>query len=226
MWPVFSLVLSYSSGWWEQLWTVSPCDQVYEKFILFLSLLESRCRIYFPLKRARPSVPMEIVKLLAQSRKLSFRANMTGNIRIRREAQTLRNQARFELKRFQQNQLVKSLRDRNTPGENTTMFCDKLKRQFKSVSSTFRRFMRTNGEITKDPKEMANIAADYYEKLFEAPVVVRPHFYVDSLPLYNQSFSNGYVLRKLKEVRIIMLAKKTALCSVDQTDLSHCWTRF
>ena len=30
---------------------------------------------------------------------------------------------------------------------------------------------------------MANIAADHYEKLFEAPVVVRPHPYVDSPPL-------------------------------------------
>ena len=118
---------------------------------------------------------------------------------------------------------------------------------------------------------MANIAADHYEKLFEAPVVVRPHPYVDSPPLqwendadqipavtypevigllrtrkkkqskdihglspflldkiprnywhllirlYNQSFGNGYIPRKLKEVRMIMLAKKTAICSVDQT---------
>jgi hypothetical protein len=118
---------------------------------------------------------------------------------------------------------------------------------------------------------MANTAAVYYEKLFEAPVVVRPHPYVDALPLrwdneadlipwvtypevlrvlrtrkkkqsldihglfpmllnkisrnywhlliqlYNYSFTNGYIPKKFKEVRMIPLAKKDAICAPNQT---------
>lgn len=271
LWTVFSLVLSYGSNHWEQRWREGPYNQVYEEFILFLSLLESRCRKYFPLKRARPSLPADIVSLLAQSRKLSFKASRKGDIQLRREARKLRNQARYELKKFQQVQLAESLKNRNTPGESCTMFWDKVKRQFKSSSSSLRGFILTNGEIIRTPKEMANLAADHYEKLFTAPVVMRPHPYVDSptikwendanlipevtypeviallrsrkkkqskdihglspflldkiprnywqfmVRLYNHSFSQGNIPSKLKEVRIILLAKKTSICPIDQT---------
>ena len=40
-----------------------------------------------------------------------------------------------------------------------------------------------DGEVIKDPQTMANMAAEYYEKLFEAPVVIRPHPYVDAPPI-------------------------------------------
>ncbi|CAF3391072.1 unnamed protein product [Rotaria socialis] len=118
---------------------------------------------------------------------------------------------------------------------------------------------------------MANMAADHYEGLFEAPVVMRPHPYVDAplvqwenaadlipmvtypeilnilrsrkkkqsldihglspfildkipqnywhllVKLYNYSFTEGYILKKFKEVRMILLAKKNAACTPDQT---------
>ncbi|CAF2948771.1 unnamed protein product [Rotaria sp. Silwood2] len=118
---------------------------------------------------------------------------------------------------------------------------------------------------------MADTAADYYEKLLEAPIVIRPHPYVDApfmqweneaeliptvtypeilnilrsrkkkqsldihglspfildkipknywhllVQLYNYSFSEGYILNKFKEVRMILLAKKNAICIPDQT---------
>ncbi|CAF4591552.1 unnamed protein product [Rotaria socialis] len=118
---------------------------------------------------------------------------------------------------------------------------------------------------------MANMTADHYERLFEAPVVMRPHPYVDAPPvqwknaaepipmvtypeivnilrskkkekcldihelspfildkipqnywhllvqLYHCSFTEGYILKKFKEVRMIFLAKKNAVCSPDQT---------
>ena len=35
--------------------------------------------------------------------------------------------------------------------------------------------------------------------------------------LYNDSFCKGYILRKWKEVRMVLLAKKNALCTRDQT---------
>ncbi|CAF4520684.1 unnamed protein product [Rotaria sp. Silwood2] len=44
-------------------------------------------------------------------------------------------------------------------------------------------FLSPNGKITKDSQIMADTAADYYEKLFEAPIVMRPHPYVDAPPM-------------------------------------------
>ena len=118
---------------------------------------------------------------------------------------------------------------------------------------------------------MADMAAEFYENLFEAPEVVRPHPYVDSpatrwenhddpiplvtypelievlrtrkkkqskdihglspylldkipknywhhlVRLYNHSFDTAFIPRKLKEVRMILLAKKDAICTPDQT---------
>ena len=37
--------------------------------------------------------------------------------------------------------------------------------------------------------------------------------------LYNESFSKGYIVRKFKEVRMMLLAKKNAICTPDQTKL-------
>ena len=151
------------------------------------------------------------------------------------------------------------------------LFWNKAKRQFRTANSMLRGFTTTTGEIIKNPQEMADIAADHYEKLFEAPTVVRPYPYVDSPPctwenneqkipqvsyleilavlktrkkkqsqdihglssylleqipkvywhqlvkFYNHSFDRGYIPPKLKEVRIILLAKKNAVCSPDLT---------
>ena len=122
-----------------------------------------------------------------------------------------------------------------------------------------------------DPQRMADVAAVYYERLFEAPFVVRPHPYIDAPPLqwdnandpipeasypevlkilatrkkkrsydihglspylldqiprnywhslvrlYNHSFFTGFLPRKFKEVRMVLLAKKDAMCAPDQT---------
>ena len=117
---------------------------------------------------------------------------------------------------------------------------------------------------------MANRAADYYEALFEEPVVIRPYPYVDTplvswdnemnriplvtylevlgvlrtrkeiqsldihglspnildkicrnywymfVRLYNESFSNGYIVQKFREERMVLLAKENAICTPDQ----------
>ena len=271
LWSIFSLMLSYTSDFWEKEWTKGLLDVTYEQFISFLSLLAARCKRHYPRKLARPSVPPELVKLLAQSRSLSFKAKRKGDIILRAEARRIRNLARFELKRFQQDQLAKHLKERNAPDEGATVFWSRTKRHFRAVSSSLRGFILPNGETIKDPQKLANTAADYYETLFAAPVVVRPHPYVDAPPvhwdnvldpiplvtypevlgvlrtrkkkhsldihglspymldqiprnywhlmvhLYNDSFSRGYILKKFKEVRMILLAKKNALCTPDQT---------
>ena len=190
---------------------------------------------------------------------------------MRQEARRLRNLARFELIRFQREQLHKQLKERNVPAEGSSVFWSKSKRHFRMVSSSLKGFILSNGETIKEPQEMANMAADYYEALFEEPVVIGPHPYVDTpliswdnemdkiplvtypevlgvlrtrkkkqsldihclspyvldkiprnywymfVRLYNESFSNGYIVRKFKEVRMVLLAKKNAICTADQT---------
>ena len=167
--------------------------------------------------------------------------------------------------------LTKQLKERYISGEDTALFWNKTKRHFRHISSSLRGFETPDGEIIKDPQSMANTVADYYEELFEAPVVIRPHPYVDASPitwenaltpipnvkypeilnilrsrkkkksldihglssfirakiprnywhlfvkLYNYSFTEGFMLKKFKEVRMILLAKKNAICTPDQT---------
>jgi hypothetical protein len=271
IWPVFSMVLSYTSDFWEKEWSKGSYEITYENFISFTTLLLDRCKVYFPLKHARPSVPRELMKLLAQSRSLSFKARRKGDVMLRDEARRLRNWVRLEVKRFQQEQLSKQLKERHTSGEGSRIFWSKAKRQVKSSTSALRGFVQPDGVIIRDAEAMANAAAEYYEKLFEPPVVMRPHPYVDAprvswendmdpipavnypevinvlrnrkkkqsldihglspfaldkipcnywhylVQFYNYSFASGIIPKKLKEVRMILLAKKEAICSPDQT---------
>ncbi|CAF1271166.1 unnamed protein product [Rotaria magnacalcarata] len=272
IWSVFSLVLAYTYDYWEQKeWNTQSAEFTYENFISFLTLLSNRCQQRFPLNRARPSVPQELRKLLAQSRSLSYKAQRKGDIELRNEARRLRNFTRFELKRYQQEQLTAQLNERYSPGEGSNLFWNKTKRHFKHISSSLRGFTTPSGDIIKDPQDMSNIAADYYEKLFEAPVVMRPHPYIDAPPiswdnasdlipnvtypeiinilnsrrkkrsldihglsplildkiprnywhllaqLYNYSFADSFIPKKCKEVRMVLLAKKNAICTPDLT---------
>ncbi|CAM4741603.1 unnamed protein product [Rotaria magnacalcarata] len=270
IWPVFTLMLSYIFDYWEKEWDTESYDITYERFISFLILLKTRCQQHFSLNHARPSIPPNLVKILAQSRSLSFKAKRKGDIELRKEAHRLRNFARFELKNFQKEQLAKQLKERHLPGEASRLFWSKTKRHFRQVSSSLRGFLSPSGEIIKDSQIMANMPADHYEGLFETPVVMRPHPYVDAPPvqwenaeepipmvtypeilnllrsrkkklsldihglspflldkilqnywhllvqLYNYSFTEGYILKKFK-VRMILLAKKNAVCTPDQT---------
>ena len=179
-WSVFSLMLSYTADFWEEKWRNGIVDITYERFISFLSLLVARCKHYFPRKRTSLSIPPELVTLLAQSRSLSFKARRKGNIWLRQEARRLRNVARFELKRFQREQLDKQLKERNVPVEGSSIFWSKTKRHFRTVSSSLKGSFLPNGETIKGPQLMADRAADYYETLFKEPVVIRPHPYVNT----------------------------------------------
>ncbi|CAM4798082.1 unnamed protein product [Rotaria magnacalcarata] len=246
-WPVFSLFLSYVFPFWEKQWYAFNMNETYNNFTRFLSLLTARCTRAFPLKLARPAIPPELRSKLSYSRALSFKAKRTGDMKLKIESAKVRNDVRRELRLFQQNQLAKQLSDRN-----------------KSVDSA-RMFWKS------DATAMVQLAADYYEKLFEEPSVTRPHPYTDSplvlslennspipdvtyadvlkvvktrkkkrscdihgissyilnqLPdnywhfmvkLYNHSFSTYQMPDKFKDVRIILLAKKDAICPPEQT---------
>ncbi|CAF2848038.1 unnamed protein product [Rotaria sp. Silwood2] len=272
VWSVFSLFLSYTYEFWEQKeWNTQASETTYEEFITFLTSLNNRCQQYFALNQARPSIPYELLKLLALSHSLSFKAKRKGDIQLRNEARRLRNATRFELRRLQQEQLTKQLRERHTSGEDSALFWNKTKRHFRHISSSLRGFETPKGEIIRDPQNMVDTAADYYEKLLEAPVVIRPHPYVDAPPvtwenattpipnvtypeiinilqsrkkkksqdihglspfildkiprnywhlfvqLYNYSFATCLMAKKFKEVRMVLLAKKNAVCTPDQT---------
>ena len=270
-WSVFSLALQYTSDFWEVEWNKGTYDDTYDQFIIFLTTLIDRCKQCFPLKRTRPTLPKELVNLLAQSRALSYKAKRKGDILLRQEAHGLRNRARFELKIFQQSQLTKQLKLRNAPAEGGAEFWRKTKGHFRAGTSSLRGFLLPNGETTQDPQKMANSAAEHYEKLFEAPIVVRPHPYVDAptvywdnwlepipgvtylevlgvlrkgkkkrsldthglspyildkipknywhflIKLFNYSFASSFIPKKFKEARIVLLAKKNAICTPDQT---------
>ncbi|CAF1512715.1 unnamed protein product [Rotaria magnacalcarata] len=111
IWPVFTLMLSYIFDYWGKEWNTESYDITYERFISFLTLLKTRCQQHFKRNHARPSIPQNQMKLLAQSSSLAFKAKLKGDIELRKEARRLRNLARFELKRFQKEQLVKQLKE-------------------------------------------------------------------------------------------------------------------
>ena len=115
----------------------------------------------------------------SQSRRLSFKAKRKGDVSLRKEANILRHTARYELKQFQENQLRKQLKERYIPGKDSTIFWNQTKRHFRSSSSLLRGLILPNGNITRDPRTMANAAADHYASLFKSPEVYRPHPYVD-----------------------------------------------
>ena len=135
-WSVFSLMLSYTADFCEEKYRNVIVDSTYERYISFLSLLVTQCKHYFPLKFTEPSIPPEPVKLLAQSRSLSFKAKRKGDIWLRQEARRLHDLARFELKRFQREPLDKQLKTRNIPVEGSSIFWSKTQRHFRMVSSS------------------------------------------------------------------------------------------
>jgi hypothetical protein len=215
MWKVFSTVLSYTFTFWEKQWNFGMYDETYDEFIAFLSSLAARCTSHFPLKKARSALPPALRALLAQSRTLAFKAKRKGDVMLRNEAHRLRNMARGELKRFQQDQLVKLLKNRNLPGEPSTRFWSKTKRHFRDTSASLRGFILPNGESEKDPQVMAETAADYYEELFDAPSVMRPHPYVDSPVIHWDNAHDPIPLVTYPEIlKILATRKKKRSCDI------------
>ncbi|CAF2120774.1 unnamed protein product, partial [Rotaria magnacalcarata] len=85
----------------------------------------------------------------------------------------------MELKSFFASQLSKSLHLRNTSSPTGFSFWAKCKRYLKASSSSLHGFTTTPGQITRDPKEMCEIAADFYEEFFKQSNIIRPHPYTD-----------------------------------------------
>lgn len=179
-WNTFTLFLSYAYEFWEAQWSTNDLNDVYDAFIKWLIAVADRCSRSLPKGKFRTSIPADLKDLLAQSRALTFKAHRKGCMYLREEARRLRNFARSKLKQFQQEKLQRDLATRHKSGNASIHYWSHVKKHFRSASSGLRGFTLPNGKITKDPAEMVEVAAKHYEVLFDEPVVVRPHPYVDT----------------------------------------------
>ena len=85
-----------------------------------------------------------------------------------------------ELDDYVSSQLKRSLAARYSSSPSSVAFWSKTKRFFKPANSSIHAFIISSGEIIREREKMASAAADYYEKLYAAPTVYRPHPYVDA----------------------------------------------
>ncbi|CAF5041079.1 unnamed protein product, partial [Rotaria magnacalcarata] len=212
IWSVFTLMLSYIFNYWGKEWNTESYNITYERFISLLTLFKTRCQQHFKLNHARPSIPQNHVKLLAQSRSLAFKAKRKGDIELRKEARRLRNLACFELKKFQKEQLAKQLKERHLSGETSRLFWGKTKRYFHPVSSSLRGFLSPCEEIIKGSQIMANMTAGHYERLFEAPVVIRHTPYVDASPVQLENAAEPIPTVTYPEIVNILRSRKKEKC--------------
>ena len=113
-WKVVTLFLSYVFLFCQSQWNLSCMDEVYKDYVLFLSLLISRCTISFPINKYRVAVTATIRALLSYSRGIFFRARRSGECEPRRTSNYIRAQVKKELKLFLSDQLRKSLASRYT----------------------------------------------------------------------------------------------------------------
>ncbi|CAM4758996.1 unnamed protein product, partial [Rotaria magnacalcarata] len=214
-WPVFSLFLSYVFPFWEKQWYAFNMNETYNNFTRFLSLLTARCTRAFPLKLARPAIPPELRSKLSYSRALSFKAKRTGDMKLKIESAKVRNDVRRELRLFQQNQLAKQLSDRNKSVDSARMFWSKTKKHFRKQTAVLRGFNLSSGQIESDATAMVQLAADYYEKLFEEPSVTRPHPYTDS-PLVLSLENNSPIpdVTYADVLKVVKTRKKKRSCDI------------
>ena len=62
-------------------------------------------------------------------------------------------------------------------------FWFKCKKYLKPSSSSLHGLINPEGKVAKDPHEMCNIAADFYETFLKKSSIIRPHPYTDSPPI-------------------------------------------
>jgi hypothetical protein len=113
-WKVLSSFCEYVFPFWERRWQSNDLNVVYNDYTTFLSLLTIRCTVLFPLNQYRISIPPELRASMSLTRALSFRQKRTGDILLKALVKTRRKEAKYELKRFLEQQLAKSLAMRNT----------------------------------------------------------------------------------------------------------------
>ncbi|CAM2714927.1 unnamed protein product [Rotaria socialis] len=180
-WKVFTLFTEYVFDYWEKCWNLHDLDNVYNDYVTFLSLLISRCTISFPLKRYRISIPKEIRTFLSYVRAKSFQQLRSQNTELKHEVRNLQKQSKLLLRSYITSQFNVNLNEMYKSSNVSVSFWSKTKKFFKPASTSIHGFILPNGSITKDPENMANAAANYYEDFFKMhDNIIRPHPYTDA----------------------------------------------
>ena len=86
----------------------------------------------------------------------------TKNIELKKMLNSLRRVAKTELKSFFASQLSSLLNLRNIPTRAAPIW-SKCRKHLRPSSSTIDAFIVPSGHLIKDPKEMCETAADFYE---------------------------------------------------------------
>ena len=180
-WKVFSLFTEYTFALWEERWNLDDIDAACNDYNRFLFLLSARCTIMFPLEKYRPSIPVELRSFLNYIRALPFRQMRTKNIELKKMSNSLRIVAKNELKSLFASQLSSLLNLRNT-STHAEQIWSKCRKHLRTSSSTIDAFIAPSGHLIKDPKEMCETAADFYEDFLKKSNIVKPHPYTDSPP--------------------------------------------
>ena len=271
-WKVFNLMCEFTLPFWENQWSVLDIDSAYGTYTKFIGLLTDRCTIHFEKKKYRLALPETLRLFMSKNRALSFKQMRTGDALLKETVKSNRNIIRFELKNFLSTKVKTALKDRNMNKPSSVTFWSKIKNHMKSNNSSLIGFSKGDDGITKNPQEMCEIAAAYYESFFKsAETFFRPHPYTDSneidcdnwgeeipptsineiievvrsrkkkkscdahnisnitlanLPssywglmaqIFNRSFERAEFPSVWKDTRILLLAKKEAICTPDKT---------
>jgi hypothetical protein len=208
-WNVFSTFCDYVFPFWEKRWHLSDLNNIYNDYISFISFLTSRCTVLFLLDKYRIALPQELRAYMSHTRALSFRQKRTGNIELKSIVIARRKCAKKELKRFLSDQLASSLATRNTSSRASVSFWSRIKKFMKSTSSSLHGFILNNGEIIKNPEEMCETAADYYEDFFKEPEnIYRPHPYTDAPEVEWENYNEEIPPASVDEILDIVCSRK------------------
>ena len=200
-WRVFSLFCEFVYPFWESNWLLNQLDAVYDDYSSFLSLLISRCTVLFPMAKYRMAIPKDLRSYMAHTRALSFQLKRKKDVELENIVKWRRKIAEVELRAFKSADLDRAIRNRNCASPLGTSFWSKTKKFMKASTASLHGFLRDDGSISKEPKEIAESAADYFEKLFEEPAVVRPHPYTDAPEVMWENVEEKIPFCTLEEVK-------------------------
>ena len=229
-WKVFSLFSEYTFSFWKRRWDLVNLDRTYHEYNQFLFLLSSRCSTFFHTDKYRPAIPVELRSFLSYIRALSFKQQRTKCPELRKQVILLKKLAKDQVKKFFSYQLSFLIRFRNSSNPDGNIFWSKSKKFIKPSSSSLNAFISPSGLVIKDPVEMCDLAADFYENFFQKSNIVKPHPYTDS-PVMD--FGNSHELIPEIEIdeliQVVQLKRKKKSLDAhglssfmfDFLDLSH-----
>ena len=138
---------------------------------------------------------------------------------LRKFVKRWRGILKAELDDYLSTQLRRSLATRYSSSPSSVAVWSKIKRFFKPANSSLHAFIIISGEIMKEREKMADTAADYYDKLYSAPTIYRPHPYVDApKPTWDNQEEEIPVVTVEEVIKVVQSREKER--SVDAHGLS------